>query len=73
MIHTEALALQAKLHAAAQDLMTKATQVGATVSQVISEGRSELNEAEAALVAAFDTSGAAAAMAAKVKAFLESL
>lgn len=70
MLHTEALALQAKLHAAAQDLLTKAAQIATTVSQVVSEGRSALTEEEAKLIASFD---AKAAWIEKMKAALESL
>ncbi len=70
MLHTEALALQAKLHAAAQELLTKAAQIATTVSQVVSEGRSALTDEEAKLVASFD---AKAVWVEKMKATLDSL
>ena len=70
MLHTEALALQAKLQSDAQALMVKAGQIGATVSQVLAEGRSALSDAEAQAVAVFDPKGDAIG---KLKAFIETL
>jgi hypothetical protein len=70
MIHTEALALQAKIHAEATDLLAKASQVGAIVSQAISEGRTALSEDEAKLVSLFDSK---TVLLAKVQQFLSSL
>lgn len=67
MIHTEALALQAKLHAEVQDLLVKAAQVGAIVTQAINEGRSVLSEDEAKLVTLFDSK---TVLIEKVKQFL---
>jgi len=67
MLHTEALALQASLHAAAQDLVAKAGQVSSTVSQVLSEGRTALSDAEASLVQSFDPKAAETAVAAKIE------
>ena len=70
MLHTEALALQAKLHAEAQDLMAKAGKISTMVGKALAEGRTSLTEDESKLAALFDSK---TVLAEKVKQFLTTL